>query len=108
MWKKYSLSLTLLVLFVSAWLGQAVVQWYEFADDQAAHGQEADVRGYALVFLRSTLENWQSEALQLILFTTLTVVLVHRGSPQSRDGQDRMEAKLDDALARLRRLEERP
>lgn len=45
--------------------------------------------------LRDTLENWQSEFLQLIWQVAGLAYLFHLGSPQSKEGDDRKEEKLD-------------
>jgi hypothetical protein len=47
---------------------------------------------------RDTLENWQSEFLQLLWQVAGLALLLHMGSPQSKEGDDRMEAKLDAIL----------
>lgn len=48
--------------------------------------------------LRDTMENWQSEFLQLIWQVGALAFLLHIGSPQSKEGDDRKEAKLDAIL----------
>lgn len=48
--------------------------------------------------MRDTLENWQSEFLQLLWQVAGLAFLLHVGSPQSKEGDDRMEAKLDAIL----------
>jgi len=52
------------------------------------------------VFWQSTLENWQSEFLQLSAFTIACAYLVYKGSSESSDGGERLEAKLDVLLER--------
>jgi hypothetical protein len=52
-------------------------------------------------FWTLTLENWQSEFLHIKLFVLLTSFLVHKGSADSRDGDDRIEEGIE-------RIEERP
>ena len=47
---------------------------------------------------RDTLENWQSEFLQLIWHVAGLAVLLYVGSPQAREGDERKEAKLDAIL----------
>lgn len=74
MWQKYSLSMTLLALFIASWIGQAFTQYQ--------HINQPD--SFVWEFLASTLENWQSEFLQLMTFVLLTVKLRHEGSPQSK------------------------
>ena len=48
--------------------------------------------------MRDTLENWQSEFLQLLWQVGGLAFLLFVGSPQSKEGTDRMEAKLDAIL----------
>jgi hypothetical protein len=95
LWRDYSLSLVLGLLFLCSWIGQLVTNWQEFADDQAAHGQPAQFGGDFLAFFWGrTFENWQSEFLQLFSFVVLTAYLIHRGSHESKDGNERIERRL--------------
>jgi hypothetical protein len=50
---------------------------------------------------RDTLENWQSEFLQLLWQVGGLALLLYVGSPQSKEGDDRKEAKLDEILKLL-------
>ncbi len=45
-------------------------------------------------FATSTLENWQSEFLQLFSFVVMSALLIHHGSAESKDSDDRVEAAL--------------
>ena len=56
--------------------------------------------GYFLDFSQATLENWQSEFLQLFSFVTLAALYIHKGSAESKDSDEKVEAS-------LRRIEER-
>jgi hypothetical protein len=94
-WKNFSLSLVLLGLFVVSWLGHASIQWNKYADEQRAHGEPVTTAGYLVEFGESTLENWQSEFLQLFSFVVLAAMFVHHGSAESKDGDERMEALLE-------------
>ena len=106
LWRDYNLGLVLFALFFASWVGQTWVGWREFAAEQQAHGQAAQVfgpEGYAWNWGRATLENWQSEFLQLLAFVVLTSFLIFKGSAESKDGDEEMKQ----TLARLeRRLEE--
>ena len=66
------------------------------------HCRHADLprphRRAATVQRRDTLENWQSEFLQLLWQVAGLAILLHVGSPASKEGDDRMEAKLDALL----------
>jgi branched-subunit amino acid ABC-type transport system permease component len=104
-WSNFGLSIALGTLFLITWAAQAVVQWPVFAQEQQEHGEAAKLGDYFLHFSQSTLENWQSEFLQLFSFVVLAALLIHRGSGESKDSDDRMEEslkriekKLDQAL----------
>lgn len=101
--KNYGLSIVLLILFLLSWAGQGYFQWEEYASTQKEHGVEADFSGFLPEFLSATFENWQSEFLQLLTFVVLTAYLIHKNSHESRDSDDRKEAKLDRILALLKK-----
>jgi hypothetical protein len=44
---------------------------------------------------RDTMENWQSEFLQLIWQVAWLSILWYVGSPQSKEGDERKEEKMD-------------
>ena len=53
---------------------------------------------FAVLLLSSTFENWQSEFLQLIWRAAGLMLLYFWGSSQSREGEERVEAKVDALL----------
>jgi hypothetical protein len=61
--------------------------------------------GYMVAFGQSTLENWQSEFLQLFSFVVLSSLLIHRQSAESKDSDERLEQKVDAIKKRLDDLE---
>lgn len=69
--------------------------WYAFENEQLAHGQPIVFSEYFIEMMRDTFENWQSEFLQLIWQVAGLAVLLFVGSPQSREGDERKEEKLD-------------
>jgi hypothetical protein len=99
-WKEFGLGLSLMVLFVGTWIAQGIAEWQTYTDEQAAHHEAATVGDFVSQFSQSTLENWQSEFLQLFAFVSLAALYLHRGSAESKDSDERMEAS-------LRRIEER-
>ena len=105
-WKNYSLSITLAGLFLLSWIGQLVTQWFTWANEQVEHEQPLLVGDFLWQFWTSTLENWQSEFLQLLTFVVLTTFLIHRQSPESRDSDDEMQQTLNRIEKRLKSLEE--
>jgi hypothetical protein len=101
----------LLLLFILAWAMHLFTGWQEFVAEQASHGQVAEVwgpEGYVWTWLARSFENIMSEFLQLAVFVVLTTVLIFEGSAESKDGDERMEAKIDTILSRLDDLEHRP
>ncbi len=98
LWRDYSLSIVLAVLFMASWILQTVGGWFEFVSEQSSHGQVAEAfgpDGYIWSWTKATFENWQSEFLQLFTFVVLTTFLVHRKSHELKDTDDEMQAQLD-------------
>ncbi|MFG3442967.1 DUF6766 family protein [Nonomuraea sp. NPDC047897] len=86
--KDNALSLTFLALFVLALGGQAVAGTFQYNDEELSSGGEpVSVLDYVTssTFAVDVAENWQSEYLQFLLFIVLTVWLVQRGSPESKE-----------------------
>ncbi len=86
--RENSLSLVFGGLFLVALGLQSLAGWHEHNAEQTAH-HAAEVSWGAYVtssnFGVAVLENWQSEYLQFTLFILLTVWLVQRGSPESKE-----------------------
>ena len=86
--KHNGLSLVFLGLFLAALAFQAVAGHADFNEEQDRHG---DPRISFLRYFTSSefgvgvMENWQSEYLQFTLFILLTVWLLQRGSPESKE-----------------------
>jgi hypothetical protein len=110
LWKDYNLSIVLFVFFIVTWLGQTWTGWHEFVSEQQEHGQVAQWlgdSGYLWVWGQSTLENWQSEFLQLFCMVVFTAFLIHKGSAESKDSNDRMEEtlrRIEHKIAALERV----
>jgi hypothetical protein len=86
--KHNGLSLFFLLLFLLAVGFQAVAGHADFNEDQDRHGDPRISFGRYLVsseFGTAVMENWQSEYLQFTLFVLLTVWLLQRGSPESKE-----------------------
>jgi hypothetical protein len=86
--KENSLSIVFLVLFLAALCGQAVAGHAAFNDDAVSHGDPTISLARYVVssdFGAAVMENWQSEYLQFTLFILLTVWLLQRGSPESKE-----------------------
>lgn len=98
--REFGLGLSLMVLFFATWFGQAITQWQAYTDQQREHGQPVEMGDFVAEFGQSTLENWQSEFLQLFAFVVLAALFIHKGSAESKDSDEKMEAS-------LRRIEEK-
>lgn len=97
-WKKYSYAWVTIAFFLFSLIGHWMFGWWAFVEDQAAHSQPVDIGSYLVLMSRDTLENWQSEFLQLLWQVGGLAYLFYLGSPQSKEGDDRVEAKLDEIL----------
>lgn len=100
-WTMYSYGWITLAFFAFSLFGHWLFGWFAYADEQASHGQPADVGGYTVEMLRDTFENWQSEFLQLIWQVGGLAYFLYLGSPQSKEGDDRVEAKIEAVLRRV-------
>ena len=78
-----------------------VFAWYAYVAEQGEHGQPVEAAGYFNRTFRDTMENWQSEFLQLIWQVAGLSFLWYVGSPQSREERDRQEEKIDFIIKRL-------
>lgn len=94
----YSFAIVTGTLFLLSWIGQFVFQMIEVGNDAAEHGQSFEWGAFLPQFFSSTLENWQSEFLQLVWQAAGLALFYFWGSSQSREGNDRLEAKVDRLL----------
>ena len=92
--KNFGLSIGFCLLFLLTWVAHGVAEWQTYTDEQRTHRQPVEMGDFVAQFSRATLENWQSEFLQLFSFTIMAAVLIHKGSAESKDGTDRIEAAL--------------
>ena len=97
-WTRYGFLWVTGALFLITLSGHWIFGWFAYVSQQQAHGQPIEISGYTIEMMRDTLENWQSEFLQLVWQVAGLAMLLHVGSPQSKEGDDRMEAKIDAIL----------
>ena len=85
--RENGLSIVLGLSFLLFLAGQAIAGMYEYNDEQQDHGQPT-VEFFEYLtsshFLEATMENWESEFLQMFAFVVLTAVLFQKGSAESR------------------------
>jgi len=85
--RENSLSLVFGLLFVLVLIGQAFAGQADYNQRQLAEGLQPISLGRYVTsasFAVDVAENWQSEYLQFFLFIFLTVWLVQKGSPESK------------------------
>jgi len=107
LWHDYSLSIVVGTMFAATFVLHAIFGWWQYAADQASAGSTATFwgpDGFVVYFGEWTFQNWQSEFLEVFLLIVLTSFLIHKGSHESRDSQDRLEAKVDRIEQKLDRL----
>jgi hypothetical protein len=109
LWSNYNLSVVLAILFLLSLAMQTFMGWQVYANEQAQHGAVAQLfgsDGYIWQWGEATFENWQSEFLQLLTFVFLTSFLIHKGSHESKDGDEEIKSTLQDITKRLDKIEE--
>jgi len=97
-WTRYGYAWVTLALFLITLAGHWIFDWFAYANEQLAHQQPIEIGDYTVQMMRDMFENWQSEFLQLLWQVGGLAILLHVGSPQSKEGDDRMEAKIDAIL----------
>jgi hypothetical protein len=104
-WKKYSLGITLLVLFIAAWAIMTWTDWAYFVAQQAEHHQPADVfgsSGYIWRWGSDTFSNWQADFLGQTLAVVLGAYLIFQGSAQSKDSSEQVQQLVQDFERQVR------
>lgn len=91
------LSLVLFSAFLFCQIGLSVVGLTKYNDEQLQHHRPAiDYVEYiqSSDFMESTMENWESEFLQMFAYIVLTVFMFQKGSSESKDpdGEDPVNA----------------
>src|SRR3712207_2349792 len=88
LFRENGLTIVWLGLFFATFLvGQTLAGYLEYNEDQREHGGEAvSYLEYisSAHFLEATMENWESEFLQMFLFVALTAFLYQKGSAESK------------------------
>jgi hypothetical protein len=100
-WNAYGYAWITLGFLAFSMLGHWLLGWFAYTSEQGLHGGPIVVSDYLIEMGRDTLENWQSEFLQLIWQVGGLAMFLYVGSPQSKESDDRKEAKLDAILRQL-------
>ena len=82
---RYGFFWVTLAVFLITLSGHWIFGWFAYVREQTDHGQAVEVTGYTIQMMRDTLENWQSEFLQLIWQVAGLAFLLHVvGSPNQK------------------------
>ena len=85
--RENGLSIVLGLLFLIFLAGQSVAGMFAYNEEQQEHGQPTVGFSEYLTsshFLEATMENWESEFLQMFAFVVLTAILFQKGSAESK------------------------
>jgi hypothetical protein len=85
----------IVILFIGSTIGHWTAGWQAFQQEQEDHGKPAEFSEFVPEALRDTFENWQAEFMSIVVQIGGLAVLYAVGSPQSKEGDDRKEKKLD-------------
>jgi hypothetical protein len=98
------LTLCFLALFLLALAGQAIAGYDAFNADQTQHNSSTVSFGdyvTSSAYGQAVTENWQSEYLQFTLYIFITIWLVQRGSPESKElGKEGLGSDREQRLGR--------
>jgi hypothetical protein len=89
------------VLFLGSVAGHLTFGWKAYVDEQQIHGEKPEFKKFLPEALRDTFENWQAEFMSVAWQIAGLAALYAVGSPQSREGDERQEKKLDLILRKL-------
>ncbi len=99
--RKWGAVYVLALLFLGSWTGQFFTELSEFRSDQQVHRQPFVWADFLISFGSSTLENWQSEWLQLVFQAVLLLGAKHLIFRVDAEDMERLEAKVDEINRRL-------
>src|SRR5688572_26986185 len=105
LFRNNGLSIILVVLFLGFWWAQSLAGHKHYNQEQTEHGQPTVTYGEYLTgnhFLEATMENFESEFLQMFAFVVLTVFLYQKGSAESKDPNKEEEVDKDPRRSKTR------
>ena len=96
--KAYGFAIFTGALFLFSWIGQFISQLIVVRNEARDHGEVFAWAEFWPQFVQSTMENWQSEFLQLVWQAAGLALLYFWGSSQSKESDERIEEKLNRLL----------
>lgn len=96
--QKYAYAWITLAFFLVSILGHWYFGWRAYVAEQTEFHHPIRLADFTIQTARDTFENWQSEFLQLLWQVCGLAYFLYIGSPASKEGDDRKEAKIDAIL----------
>ena len=99
------LSIVLFALFIVFLVAQSIAGYLYYNHEQQEHRQPQVTYGEYITgtqFLEATMENWESEFLQMFFFIILTVFLYQKGSAESKDPENEEDVDKDPLKAKTK------
>ena len=96
--KRYAYAWITGLFFLVSIVGHWIFGWFAYVDEARQHGGTPEIASYLIEMGRDTLENWQSEFLQLLWQVVGLAYFLYVGSPASKENDDRLEAKVDELI----------
>lgn len=93
--RKYAYGWLTLLFFAVSFGLHWFFGWQAFTDEARTHGEAPQFSEYMTQMMRDTMENWQSEFLQLLWQVCGLAYFLYVASPSSKENDDRVEAKID-------------
>src|SRR5215210_5598757 len=103
--KRHGFFWVMLALFLGSLAAHWITAWFAFVEQQKLSGEPIAYSTYFFEVIRQTMENWQSEMLQLILQITLVSYLWFVGSSFRKAEEERLESKVDWLMSQLNSAE---
>ncbi len=82
---KYGYLWITLAFFIISLVGHWLFGWFAYVRERQDLRAPVEVSGYVVQMMRDTLENWQSEFLQLMWQAGGLALLLYVGSPHSKE-----------------------
>jgi hypothetical protein len=99
--KKYGYLWITAILFLGSISAHWTFAWFSYLDEQKDLNKPVELSGYFNLTMRDTMENWQSEFLQLIWQVGGLSFLWYVGSPSSKEGDERKEELMQEILRQV-------
>ena len=105
LFRQNGLSIVLFALFLVFFVAQSIAGHLHYNEEQREHQQPVVTYSEYITgsqFLEASMENWESEFLQMFFFIILTVFLYQKGSAESKDPEKEEDVDQDPVKAKTK------